>query len=344
MRSLGRLMARHSAMSAFVRALQGGALALALLLLSGCGGGSGGSVGPSASGSVPTATSTSVVSGSTGTTTPAAMQEETYQGCPPQGDGGDTDLNLRKNRIDPAPDQPVSLQSLLALTWPRSVEQVRRSAWTPDDAAAVARNEGRAVTVEGYVLLVRHEGPESPNCHDATARDYHTWLATAPSANLADRAIARQIMFERNRPLCARGSRPWSLILYLNIYSSMVVEFTPRVVANNTGWGGEASLLRVKGRHVRISGWLMLDQEHPEQVGKTRGTLWEIHPITRVLVDINGAWQDLNTASSALGSAQINRQPAGVGPSGPGYTTPSPYHHRTRRTYHRRSYSSGSSY
>jgi len=25
-------------------------------------------------------------------------------------------------------------------------------------------------------------------------------------------------MFERNRPLCARGSRPWSLILYLNIY------------------------------------------------------------------------------------------------------------------------------
>ncbi len=301
-------------MSAFVRALQGGALALALLLLSGCGGGSGGSVGPSASGSVPTATSTSVVSGSTGTTTPAAMQEETYQGCPPQGDGGDTDLNLRKNRIDPAPDQPVSLQSLLALTWPRGVEQVRRSAWAPDDAVAVARNEGRAVTVEGYVLLVRHEGPESPNCHDATARDYHTWLATAPSANLADRA------------------------------SSMVVEFTPRVVANNTGWGGEASLLRVKGRHVRISGWLMLDQEHPEQVGKTRGTLWEIHPITRVLVDINGAWQDLNTASSALGSAPINRQPARVGPSGPGYTTPSPYHHRTRRTYHRRSYSSGSSY
>jgi len=299
-------------MSAFVRALQVGALALALALLSSCGGG-GGSVGPSASGPEPTTTSAPTPSGSTGTTATGAMQEETYQGCPPRGDGGDTDLNLRKNRIDPAPDQPVSLQSLLALTWPRSVEQVRRSAWTPDDAAAVARNEGRAVTVDGYVLLVRHEGPESPNCHDATARDYHTWLATAPSTNLADRA------------------------------NSMVVEFTPRVVANNTGWGGESSLLRLKGRHVRVSGWLMLDQEHPEQVGKTRGTLWEIHPITRVLVDINGAWQDLNTASSALGSAPINRQPAGDGPAGPDYATPSPYHHRTRRPHHRRSYSSGSS-
>jgi hypothetical protein len=259
MRSVGQSMARRSVLTYPVRMAQVGVLALALLLLAGCGGGG----SPSASGPAPTATA--VTSGSTGTTVAGAMQEETYQGCPPQGDGGDTDLNLRKNRIDAAPDQPVSLRSLLALTWPRGVEQVRRSAWAPDDAAAVAKNEGRAVTVEGYVLLVRHEGPESPNCHDATARDYHTWLSTAPSADFADRA------------------------------NSMVVEFTPRVVANNTGWGGEASLLRLKGRHVRVSGWLMLDQEHPEQVGKTRGTLWEIHPITRVLVDTNGAWQDLNT-------------------------------------------------
>jgi hypothetical protein len=28
----------------------------------------------------------------------------------------------------------------------------------------------------------------------------------------------------------------------------------------------------------------MLDQEHPDQLGKTRGTLWEIHPIMRIEV------------------------------------------------------------
>jgi hypothetical protein len=41
--------------------------------------------------------------------------EETFQGCPPQGDGGDAQLNLRKNRIDAGAWQPVSLASLLAL-------------------------------------------------------------------------------------------------------------------------------------------------------------------------------------------------------------------------------------
>jgi len=30
-------------------------------------------------------------------------------------------------------------------------------------------------------------------------------------------------------------------------------------------------------QHVRVSGWLMLDPEHPDQVSKTRGTIWEIH-------------------------------------------------------------------
>ena len=44
---------------------------------------------------------------------------------------------------------------------------------------------------------------------------------------------------------------------------------------------------------VRISGWLMLDQEHPEQIGKTRGTLWEIHPITRIEVKDANGWREL---------------------------------------------------
>jgi hypothetical protein len=32
----------------------------------------------------------------------------------------------------------------------------------------------------------------------------------------------------------------------------------------------------------------MLDQEHPEQLGQTRVTLWEIHPIMQVDVDKSG--------------------------------------------------------
>jgi hypothetical protein len=38
----------------------------------------------------------------------------------------------------------------------------------------------------------------------------------------------------------------------------------------------------------------MLDQEHPDQVGRTRGTLWEIHPIMKIEVNRNGGWTTLN--------------------------------------------------
>jgi hypothetical protein len=41
-----------------------------------------------------------------------------YKGCPAIGDGGDPQLNLRKNRTDSAPWYPVAVSSLLNLQWP----------------------------------------------------------------------------------------------------------------------------------------------------------------------------------------------------------------------------------
>jgi hypothetical protein len=115
----------------------------------------------------------------------------------------------------------------------------------------VAQNEGRPVQAEGYLLLVRHEGPESPNCHSATQRDYHTWFSVSPGTT-ADRD------------------------------HSLIAELTPRVVARNPGWGNEHAILNLKGAHVRLSGWLLLDQERPEQLQKTRGTIWEVHPVMKI--------------------------------------------------------------
>ena len=45
---------------------------------------------------------------------------------------------------------------------------------------------------------------------------------------------------------------------------------------------------------VRISGWLLLDPEHRNHLGKYRSTLWEIHPITRIEVMKDGSWVDLD--------------------------------------------------
>ena len=190
--------------------------------------------------------------------------EEVYNGCPPQGDGGDTALNLRKNRIDTGRWQAATLASLVALPWPRAVEKARRADWSPEDLTTVQKQEGRPVVVEGYFLMLRHEGPESTNCHDADARDYHTWVGASASESRAH---------------------------------SLIAEITPRVAALNPGWGSEKDILRLAGQHVHLSGWVMFDQEHPEQVGKTRATLWEIHPITRIAVERQGRWVDLATGS-----------------------------------------------
>ena len=38
----------------------------------------------------------------------------------------------------------------------------------------------------------------------------------------------------------------------------------------------------------------MLDPEHPDQVGKTRGTIWEIHPIMFIEVEQQGKWVSLD--------------------------------------------------
>jgi hypothetical protein len=80
--------------------------------------------------------------------------------------------------------------------------------------------------------------------------------------------------------------------------TSMVVEVTPRIRANHLEWDIEAirDLVRNKYR-VRISGWLMLDPDHPDQVGKTRGTMWEIHPIMKIEVNRSGAWGELDSGA-----------------------------------------------
>lgn len=187
----------------------------------------------------------------------------TFNGCPPTGDGGDTQLNTRKNRIDDGDNGhyfDVDFATLVALPFPQSVGRVQRGNWSPTDAAAVAQYEGVPVRTTGYILGVKHEGTESTNCHSTDDRDYHVWLG----ANTND-----------DRSL------------------SMVIEITPRMQAQRRGWTSDA-LTNLKGQQVRISGWLLMDQEHPEQIGQTRATLWEIHPITHIELKNISGWSSMD--------------------------------------------------
>ena len=188
-----------------------------------------------------------------------------FRGCPPEGDGGDPDLNRLKNRIDDGNYIPVQFDAVEQLQWPPGVERERRSKWSSADTEAVERYEGLPVAVEGYLAGSKLEGPESPNCHgaDDDFRDFHIWLTKTAGEDRSQ---------------------------------SIVVEVTPPIRAKHPNWRTDVfrRIVREKPR-VRISGWLMLDPEHPDQVGKTRGTIWEIHPIMQIDVEQNGRWVPLDS-------------------------------------------------
>ncbi len=52
--------------------------------------------------------------------------------------------------------------------------------------------------------------------------------------------------------------------------------------------------MRRSQTRVRVCGWTMLDPEHPSEVGGSRSTLWEVHPILHIDVQrAEGDWQEL---------------------------------------------------
>lgn len=183
-----------------------------------------------------------------------------FEGCPAEGDGGDRELNRLKNRVDSDVWKSTPFQTVLHLTWPTDIGRRARAEWSTADSIAIGKRQGMPVAVEGYFVGAKQEGPEATNCHgaDRSFRDWHIWLAAAPGKD------RRQ---------------------------SIVVETTPAVRAMHPDWSLAAIRKLVRdSTEVRVSGWLLFDQEHPEQLGKTRGTLWEIHPVMRIEVRQDGRW------------------------------------------------------
>ncbi|HVF98269.1 MAG TPA: lamin tail domain-containing protein [Chloroflexia bacterium] len=206
-----------------------------------------------------------VLANSIGKPEPIAMD---FQGCPPSGDGGDPALNTLKNRVDETQWQPTTVAAIMALDWPKSIEGKSRSRWTPADAQAIAQHEGTPVQLEGYLVQAKKMSPETCNCHSVEHVDYHIWMVDEAGKDRAQ---------------------------------SIVIETTPRVRTHHPDWGLRAmsDLARSKER-VRISGWLLMDPEHPDQIGKTRGTIWEIHPVMQIETFSGGAWRPLDDGSTGV--------------------------------------------
>ncbi len=140
-----------------------------------------------------------------------------------------------------------------------------RAEWTQAARTEAAQWEQRGVTIEGYLLNFKQkqQAPESCNCYSKTDRDIHLNLVADLGSGMSKA-------------------------------KSMVMEISPRVT--RTKWNlATLQQLANAGTRLRLSGWLMWDQEHVSSVGKTRGTVWEIHPIHEIeFRDAAGKWKSLD--------------------------------------------------
>lgn len=202
---------------------------------------------------------------------PAPVDSE-FEGCGPAGSQPDYALNRLKNRVDDAPRYLAVPWTMIAeLPWPRWAGYRFRNQWDRAEQRAVARYEGAAVEIEGFIVGYRLEVPEPPNCYarEERKKDFHLWLSREPN-----------------------GTRR----------ESIVVEFTPRVRVRHPGWTDERLFaLRASQVRVRVRGWLMLDQMHPERVDRNRVTLWEVHPIMHLdWRTRDGSWVSLDSLAPPL--------------------------------------------
>lgn len=188
----------------------------------------------------------------------------TLDGCPPQGEGGDTELNLLKNRTDPGNYTIVSFDSLTALTWPKNLERLSMEQWPESGRNFIQQYEGTPITVEGYIVGLREGLPDPANCN-WNSSGYLDW----------------HLSFTKN----ARDARS----------QSVLAEVTPRIRMNHR-WTIDAvhAVIMDLRLPVRLSGWLYFDPEHPGDVGITRSTLWEINPVMQIEVLSKNRWAPLD--------------------------------------------------
>ena len=188
---------------------------------------------------------------------------QVMDGCPVNGDGGDPGLNKQKNRTEVAASfEHIPLSRLKKWTRPAGSSKGKpRSQWPESAQDKVAERESLRVEVIGYLIAQRLEGPETCNCHSDSKADYdtHMWITSAA---------------DDEKPL------------------SVVSEVTPLVREQHPTWT-TTTLKNLVGKRVRISGDVLFDQEHPEQLGVHRASLWEIHPIMKIEVYKSGAWHEI---------------------------------------------------
>lgn len=207
--------------------------------------------------------------------------------CPIEGRGKDgaapknAYLNTLKNR-DIAPKESDYIHTDLNRVMtdlPQKIGTGRaREKWEDEWKKTVAKYEKNAVTVYGYIDKIESQGAEECNCYSKTEKDHHLWLGNRRDGN------------EGNR-----------------YRHDMTAELNPRMKSKQESWDDKIEKIAENRDSVRVSGWLMFDNEHygnllpvkdeytdEDYRYKTRITLWEVHPVHKIEIWDGGEWKEVD--------------------------------------------------
>lgn len=189
--------------------------------------------------------------------------------CPPEGDGGNPSTNRLMNRpVEPKSYQPMTVQDVL-LKLPVTLYTPKdRSAFLEKHFEALEATEYKGVALVGHVVDASLAAPHAANCRSGTRRDIELRLSEEKPASTAD---ARRLRAQ-----------------------SVVVAVTPSGQERQPAWNLKTlAKLAKNGAKVRVSGWMFYDSERQDELARLRGTLWELHPVTKIEVWKDGSWVDL---------------------------------------------------
>ena len=204
--------------------------------------------------------------------------------CAAEGNGSDPDQYILKNRNDVPPAyHDVTVGAVDDLPFPgKGVNKkapTNRKDWLPEHFAITNPYESMPIRVEGYILVIRDQTNSEPGKGEGTNCGF---------GKLGD--------IDAHIALVKSPTDPES--------KAVVVEWTPRFTQLHPKWTSKKLAPWINtGKKVRISGWLMIDPNHLThitgvkingQLRKFRSTLWEIHPITKIEVEVNGSFVDLD--------------------------------------------------
>jgi hypothetical protein len=191
-------------------------------------------------------------------------------GCPEEAVRPDDPLvRLKTRALAPARYEELTVETFLERFTPRLPRARSRGALPAAARQAIEANEARGVALVGHLVGATESAPRAGGCPDpAEPRVLLRVSGRPPDSRAGAKALAAE---------------------------AVVAAVTPLWQARNAGWR-PAALRRLarEGARVRLSGWPMYDPSHPAQVGRTRATLWEIHPVTRIDVWRGERWEPVD--------------------------------------------------